>query len=264
MLIKCGPEFVNDAIEYIGDDKYKCFYLYANMKNYGVCDCDHEAWIALEKNKILGIAYRYFKTLHLYSKEIFPIADAVHLIKDINPSNITGTDEIIQKINTILGGYKKETNYIVMKREKSNIITRVSIELATVKDTQRIAQMMISDPVYSPVYNYQQLCIELEERIRTGSGHVFLIKDTNNDIYACYQTYVETDDVAVCSGLISSPKVRGLGFGALLVCYVTDTMIQQGKVCIAFLNVDNKNTVDLHKGLKFEFIGTWSRLLKIL
>ena len=120
----------------------------------------------------------------------------------------------------------------------------------------------MEDEVYNSVYTYDRLYKELIERIKSGFGKIYIIRDKKGNILASQATYAETNDMVVISGLVTSGRVRGLGFGPMLTTSVLDLNYKENKRVLAFINVDNIESVTMHKRLGYDFLGLYARLIK--
>lgn len=263
MLIKGNDADISRVVAYIGDGKYQCFYLYADMLECGTQEDGLGLWISEEDGAIKGVAYRYYATLHLFSHDVFPKSEALELIRQIRPQCVTGSQSTIEPL---VGGtedqYKLELMHLIMVDQQKDIRIRGTVELADESDVPAIAAMMMEDPIYQPVYTYERLCDELTDRLKSKFGRIFVLKNKAGEILASAAVYAETDDIAFCGGLITSKRARGAGFGYVLAVYVNNVVISENKCSLAYISTENKDWVEMNKRVGTKFLGISARLLR--
>ena len=263
MLSKCTNADIPCIVDYIGEGKYQCFYLYVDMLEYGTNGDGFGLWISGTGKEIEGVAYRYHSTLHLYSHNIFPSMDALSLIKELRPKCITGPQACIEPLlGKTTDSYKLELSNIISRDRPSEIKRNLPIELAGEDDIPEIASIMMDDPVYQHVYTYERLCRELKERIQNGFGRTFVIRDKHKEILASNATYAESSEIVVSGGLVTRKRVRGTGLGAMLTEAVFNMIYSEKKRFLAFVSVENKEAEIMNRKLGFDFIGVYARLLR--
>lgn len=264
MRIKCDDSYISEVTAYIGEDRWKSFYLYADLLEYKTQGSDFGLWIFQEDQKIQAVAYRYYDTVHLYSQIDEVNGEIAALINELVPKCITGSEQMINRIKPLLKGtYKQETNHIITLDHRLEEKRRFSFVQAFEKDVPEIAAAMMKEEVYSHVYTYERLCQQLEEGIRSGKRRHFMIKDKTGNLLAAAGTYVETADAVVLGGLITSSKAKGFGFGPAMSTYLTNMVIDEGKQMIGFIDIENEDSIAMHRELGFSFVGKNSRLVFI-
>ena len=264
MLIKCGKSDIRKVLEYIGDNKTLCFYMYMDIVGCGIEDSGLGLWLSESDEKINMVCYRYFDCLHTFSKTGCIIPDLISLINEIDPKVIVGSKTDIDKLKSSLNSseYIYELNYIITadKIMKSDI--EVDIKMANEDDVPEIASMMMKDQIYYNVYTYDKLCDDLRRRFKDGFGRLFIIRDSDNRLIAANATYAETDELAVIGGLVTDPDMRGKGLGRAITASTWNLIKNEGKQGLAFLLSDNIKTINLHKKMGYSFIGESARLIK--
>lgn len=264
MLVHCDDSDTPEAVTYIGEEgKLQCSYLYADLLGCGTQGPDFGLWFSKDGDGIRGVAYRYYNTLHLYSKDLFPAEDALLLIQELDPKNITGPQTSIEPLWEQVGeGYKYELSHIITTDRPLKCRSNLNVTPACEKDIPVIAAIMIEDPVFAPVYTYEGLCRELQYQFKTGLGRFFVLKDRAGRILASSATNAETTEMAVTGVVITNKQVRGLGFGSALAAYIWNMLLSEGKRGIGFVNTENEEAVSMDRKLGFRFIGLYARLLR--
>lgn len=262
-MIRCTDEnMLSRVFEYIGDGKYQCFYLYLDLQKYGTTGENVELWLSYKDSNINGIAYRYYDTLHLYSKEQLPSQDVLHLVEIMHPMCITGPDELIAGLRQFLDtDYSYKLSHIITTDHLLDEVQDVNIAQACEADLSAVVELLMSEHIYSSVYDKESLLKQLKTRLNDGFGRIFVARDSSGRLIATNATFAENDEIAVIGGLVTDPSLRGKGFGRAITASTWNLLFRGGKRCLAFLADDNEPTLILHRKMGFEFIGKYARLL---
>ena len=263
MIIKCGDDYIPEVVEYIGEGKYQCFYLYMDLLEYGAQGPDVGLWISGEDDEIYGVAYRYFDTLHLYSRERFPRQEALALIEQLRPKCVTGTQETIDRLRgRTTDTYAYELSHIITTSRLMDGKSDLAVQPAGADDVPEIAALMMKEPIYNTVYTYESLCEQLKNRLKTGFGRLFAMRDETGRLVATNATSAETEELAVISGLVTDTELRGRGLGRAITASTWNLVLKEGRRGLAFLGAENENTLALHKKMGYDFLGLYARLLR--
>lgn len=263
-LKKCTTADIQRTLEFIGDDRLLCFYLYMDVLECGIEDEGLGLWLSETENDIAAVMYQYYDCLHLFSREKCPVTDVMKVIAEIDPKVIVSSEENIDALRETLdeSKYIYELNHIITTEVLMKENPDIEILTATKEDVPEIAAMMMKDRIYSEVYSYEKLCGDLTRRLEAGFGRLFIIRDENGKIVCADATNAETEDLAVIGGLVTDPEMRGRGLGQAMTGSVWNTVLREGKRGLAFLLNDNEKTINLHKKLGYDFIGYSARLIK--
>lgn len=264
MIRKCNNADIKSAIDFIGDDKLLCFYLYMDVLECGIEEDDLNLWVSEENDRIKAVLYQYYDCLHIFSREALVLSDILYVINEINPKVIVSNEANIEAISKELdeNKYTYELNHIITtdvlmkEKEGMNILT------ATEEDVPAIASLMMKDHIYSSVYSYDKLCNDLTKRLKDGFGRLFIIKNEEGKIVCANATYAETEELAVIGGLVTDPEMRGKGLGGAITASTWNLIKREGKQGLAFLLSGNDNTISLHKNMGYEFLGYSARIIR--
>ena len=263
MIIKCGDSYIPQVVEYIGQGKYQCFYLYMDLLEYGAQGPDVGLWISGEDDEIYGVAYRYFDTLHLYSRDRFPKQEALALIEQLRPKCVTGSQENIDRLlGQTKDKYAYELSHIITASHLMDGKSDLAVQQAGQDDVPEIAALMMKEPIYNTVYTYESLCEQLGNRLNTGFGRLFVMRDETGRLVASTATSAESEDLAVISGLVTDTTLRGRGLGRAITASTWNLVLQEGKRGLALLGADNESTLALHRKMGYDFLGLYARLLR--
>lgn len=264
ILKKCSVEEIQKTLDYIGDDRLLCFYLYMDVLECGIEDEGLGLWTSEKDGEIQAVMYQYYDCLHLFGREECPVKDVLAVIGEINPKVIVSSEANIAALKEHLdeNQYIYELNHIITTDVLMKENPAIEIKHATKEDVPEIAAMMMKDHIYSEVYSYEKLCSDLTRRLESGFGRLFIIRDENGRLVCADATNAETEDLAVIGGLVTDPEMRGRGLGAAMTASVWNRMLKEGKRGLAFLLDDNEKTINLHKKLGYDFIGYSARLIR--
>ena len=176
MLKKCDDTYVSRVVEYIGDDKILCFYLYMDLLECGTQGDGVGLWVCEEDGGLQAVMYRYYDCLHIYSRGLCPLEETMSLIREFDPKVITGKQENIDRIAERLekGRYTYELSHIITADKLMDGKSDLDVQPAGEADVPEIASLMMKEHIYNTVYTYDSLCEALVRRIREGFGRLFV------------------------------------------------------------------------------------------
>ena len=264
MLTKCTAVDAQRALDYIGSDRLLCFYMYMDIIECGVESEGLGLWISETNDNIDCIMYQYYDCLHIFSREICPVNEVLHLIDIIKPDVISSNEENISALKQVLDmdNYIYELNHIITADKYMEESADLNICVATEADIPEIAELMMKEHIYNSVYSYDKLCDSLTRRFKEGFGRMFIIRDPDDRLIATNATNAETSDLAVIGGLVTDTELRGRGLGRAITASTWNLMKREGKQGLAFLITDNTSTIAPHEKMGFSFIGLSARLIK--
>lgn len=69
MINLCSNSKAEDILSYIGNEYYKCLYLYIDMQQYGCSSEFTKTWIQEDNGEITAVMLAYHSAMHVYSKQ---------------------------------------------------------------------------------------------------------------------------------------------------------------------------------------------------
>ena len=92
----------SEIIEYIGEEYFKCLYLYLDLIKYKGTD-KIKVWAEKEKDNISCVILKYYSGMHIYSKDkVFNYSALVDIIFNEKPSAICAEKDIIIRLEKAL------------------------------------------------------------------------------------------------------------------------------------------------------------------
>ena len=265
MIRKCDDSSIQSTVEYIGNDRVKCFYLYIDLVECGTEKEGVGLWHSVdERGDLRSVMYRYFDTLHLYSRESCLLEDVLTVIHELDPKVITGDVDTVKALQRQMPDkqYAYEESYIITAEKYMDGHSDLEVKEAGESDVPEIAALMMTADIYNCVYTYESLCEQLYARLRDGFGHLYVMRNEEGRLVATNATNAETADMAVISGLVTDPEMRGRGLGRAITASTWNVVKRAGKQGIAFLGADNQNTLSLHRKMGYTFHGLYARLIR--
>ena len=263
--IKCGAEAIPRVVEYIGEDKVLCFYLYMDLLECGTEGDGVGLWVCEEENGDLrAVMYRYYDALHLYSRGLCPREETLGLIRELDPKVITGKQEIIDDLRPALPAekYAYELSHIITADKLMDGKSELAVQPAGKADVPEIAALMMTEHIYNTVYTYESLCRALNRRIDEGFGRLFVMRTAEGRLVATNALSAESEEFAVINGLVTDRSMRGMGLGRAITASTWNLVKNEGKRGLAFLGADNANTLSLHRKMGYTFLGLYARLIR--
>ena len=97
MISKCTNIDINRILNYIGDQYYKCLYLYIDMQQYGCSSDITKTWLQEDNGEITAVMLAYHSAMHVYSKQLnFDVQDLTEFLLEKKPSIICASAELIR------------------------------------------------------------------------------------------------------------------------------------------------------------------------
>lgn len=210
--------------------------MYADLLVYGLKNPNIKIWCKRRYKEIEIVVMQYHKSFQVYVKQNFiDVDDIVQLIKKQSPNSISARQDIIEALTSELPEYFPEYGVVIKypEKESGNIneilsLCEVQIEEATIDDCMEIAKLIFTDSKLSAAYTIETLVEELQERIITGMGRSFVIRDKDK-IVAHVATYAETDSFAIVGGFIVDYKYRDRDYAYYLEIYIEHILKIEGK-----------------------------------
>lgn len=225
-------------LAYLEKDIVNCLYMYADISKYGVDGPHMSVWYDEDEAGLRMIVMKYHNSFQVYTNRGFhDLGGLLDLVHQEKPFGIFGRKEIIQELeNNLADRYLSEYGVVFkieyLDPEKQRGVLEdctVPIELAVPEDTPAIAQLLCSDKELGRVYTVDSLTHELAERIRTGMGRSYMIRDGER-VVAHTATYAECDKFVINSGFIVHPDYRDTEYANWLTAKSNLVFQLEGKV----------------------------------
>lgn len=263
MIVLCENNEGNTILEYVGNEYYKCLYLYINLMKYG-CQSDYtRAWKMLDDKGALSlVALSYHSALHLFSKEMnFDRQELVGLVKEIKPSIICASADIIRIMNPLLKdlGFMAEYGHIGKYVHEKQSSSSFFVQKAGLDEVREIAQLLYDDDDIGASYSFEDLVAQMKERLGDGYVRSYVIKD-NGKVVAHLGTGAETEKLCTISYVITDVDYRGRGMSSALFAFACERLSAEGKEIYSVYYPENSRR--LHHKNGFEDYCEFGKLFK--
>lgn len=231
MIIEIGNDYQSTVVGYIGEEYYKCLYLYIDMQQYGCSSEFTKAWIQENNEEITAVMLSYHTAMHVYSKDLnFEVKELSEFILERNPSIICASAELIKLLEPMLcsNGFVSEFGHIGKFVHCEPTQVDCNIRLANKDDIYEIANLLYEDDDIGTSYNLDDLIKQIEERINDGFVRSYVVKD-DNKVVAHLGTGAEIDKLCTISYVITAPNYRGRGLSTSLFAYACKQLKSEGR-----------------------------------
>lgn len=230
-------------LSYLEKDIGNCLYMYADIWKYG-SDAEHvSVWYDADELGLRMVVMKYHRNFQLYTNRGFEdLGEVLELIEREKPLGISGRKEIITRLEAHLSDLYAAKYGVIVKTcltdlEKTKRALEdcgVNIERASESDAPGIARLLFLDEELRSVYTEESLAAELADRIRTGMGRSYVIRN-GTEIVAHNATYAESDKFVVCSGLMVHPDYRDMEYAYWITLKSDLEFTMEGKDRYGFL-----------------------------
>lgn len=260
MIKKVKEEDLNKIDLFIGNEYYKCLYLYLDMKKYGITDENVKIWTQLdEKNKIITVILKYYSGMHIFSKNIkHKINEIIDLIKNEKPTMICGEKGIIKEISLNLDDERYESEYgYVRKLSTLKVKRSEEVKPAEEQDFIEIAKLLYEDEDIGSSYQLKELADQMLTRLKEGYARNYIIRKDNKAV-AHAGTGAEYKNISVMSYVVTNKEFRKMGLATKVCATLCQDLLAEGKD-VYLINYSNEST-KLYDKLGFEVCCEWGKL----
>ena len=263
MILKCGSEYEEKILEYIGDDYPQCLYLYLDLKKYGFNSEVTDVFLQMENGNVRAVLLKYYSCLHIFSKNCeFDASEICTFIAQNDLSMVYCTKEAAVYIySNFPDGIKCRSEvtagWVAQIKKIDKIPQKIGI-LAQNEDFEQIVKLIYEDEDIGRSYKLEELAKQLEERNQQGYARNLVIKEGNLVVaHAC--TNAETEDIAVVAELLVHKDYRRKGYGSEIWREICDMLLAENKSVFSFYYSDESR--NLHKKIGFTEICEWGKIV---
>lgn len=247
-------------LQYLHTKMEDCIYLYIDVMNYGVESAQMKVWVEKEKNELVLVVMKYYDSFQIYTHRSFcDISTVLELLKKYPVSMISAKKVIIEQLERYIRDYRVTYGTVFLLNQYRKIPWTEKVLLANERDAWEIARLICSDDEIGGHYTIDNLAEQLAERIRTGTGRSYVIRE-NGSIIAHSATYAEAKGVAVVGGTIIKPEYRNNNYYMILSNYMLQKLESEKKVAYTFSISDKM--IRYHTALHTK-CGEYGKLIKI-
>ena len=259
-LYKTGQEFLDENLDIIRNDPLGTTFFEANAKMISKCDENNYAVrVDVDGNLLLAIHVGDYPMVVYGSEQcVCELANVVSQHK-LQFNRVIGFYDVTNAFLTAYeqlhgGSHKVNLSMDIMYCEKVNPCDTSSVEQATQRDVDEIAQLVVD-------FTFEALA-EKPDWNKTVDKVAQQI-----DAYALFRVEGKIVSIASCHGdnngpsrisnVYTAPEYRNKGYSRRVVTYLTEQIIANGKV--PCLHVDQHNPVSNHLYQKIGYVYGKSR-----
>lgn len=221
-------------LNYLKSELQDCIYLYIDIMNYGVQGENMKVWLEEEQDEILFVAMKYYDSFQLYGRRDGWSIEALCKLLEENPvAMISARRDILERLEGHCKGYRATYGAVFVMDKYRELKDAGEILRATEADAEEIAQLICSDEEIGGHYTVEGLTAQLKERIRTGTGRSYIIRE-NGVLMAHSATYAEAEGVAVVGGTIIRSEARNTNYYILISNYILQQLAKENKMAYTF------------------------------
>ena len=204
---------LDSVIAYLEQDTPNCLYLLIDLTVYGLTNPNITVWCDEDAEGIRLVVMQYHTSFQLYTNRDYQDhAALIDLIRQRRPYGISGREELISAIADELPEYHAEYGFVLKGPERELPESEVTdspfrASEGVPADAEEIARLICTDELMGTIYTVDSLAAELRERMETGVGRSFVVRDGER-IVAHDSVSAEGRDFRIISGLIVDPEYR--------------------------------------------------------
>ena len=249
------------VIDYIGNDYYKCLYLFLDFLEYGFDNENVVLYKKEENNKINLLILTYYTGMHIFSKNNnYNINDICEFINIKKPRMVCSERKIMEDIQLNIkdSSYKFEYGW-VKKCNKLVDDNFDGIEIPREADFDEITSLLITDKGLGASYSHEKLKNQLLSSFLSKYTRNYILKQ-DGKIIAHVCTGAECDKFAILTDLIVDKNYRHQGIGYKMCIYLTNELIKEGKD--VFLVNYTETSSRLYEKVGFKVCCEWAKMYK--
>lgn len=231
---KASQEDKEKILQYLCNGIADCLYLYMDIMNYGVMSENMQVWLEEKQGEIELIAMKYYDSFQIYSHRKFPdITSVLLLLQEYPVTMVSGRRDIIEQLNMYYKEHDVTYGVVFLMNRFRRIESETEILTASENDAIEIAKLICADEKIGGHYTVNGLAEQLAERINTGTGRSYIIRDQGR-IIAHSATYAEAEGVAVVGGTVILQDYRNTPLYMLLSNYMLQKLDMENKKAYTF------------------------------
>lgn len=253
-------------LSYLEKDIENCLYMYSDIWKYGPDAEQVSVWYDTDELGPRMVVMKYHRNFQLYANRGYENVEGIlKLIEQEKPLGISGRKEIITQLEVHLSNLYRVEYGVIFKGYVFDLKTlerrlegcSVQIERASENDVPAIAHLLYMDDELKRGYTEKSLAQELADRIRTGMGRSYMIRD-GSEIVAHNATYAESDKFVIMSGLMVHPDYRETEYADWITLRSTIEIEKEGKDRYFF--VIKKRIIRWHKRMWGLVVAEYGKL----
>lgn len=245
-IVEKEHNYSKEIIELSRYNPYGCriISLY-NTYNYNLPFVDF--WVQFSENRPVSLISR------LESSFILRLTNESDIDEISSFIRVSGAETILcdnmYELDCNLG---KTTGPVLFSKELFEIDKVFDVYTPTVKDVYSIISLSASENFKIPPY--ESFALDVSHKLNQRTIRMYAIKSEYPT--ACIMTLAESKDSAVLGALATNPAHRRKGYGAFLINYINNDLINEGKT--VYLHRAPDENINFYNKLGFKEYGSWA------
>ena len=266
MIQKCVTEStVMEILNYIGDEFKLIPYLYVDVVKYGTGAPQVQTWVDRDsEGNLRGVYLFYYDCLHFFTRDAgnYPVETLVNAVEFLNPKVIMTQEHTGMRLeNALCDSYALEKICII---DFENVVpdeNETACELASRDDIHNIVDMMMTEDIFTSVYDRDILEKQMLERYDDQFSHYFVIRD-GEKLVAAYTTFAEIPHMILFGSIIVNSAYKGRGYAGRMIKYACQFFAGNDAVKLTCINVTNTASLRAHEKIGAVPVGTLYKFVK--
>ncbi|MBP5543938.1 MAG: GNAT family N-acetyltransferase [Kiritimatiellae bacterium] len=247
-------------LDYIGNERGKCLYLYMDILKYGIGHPEIQVWMQQDNGGTVALAMRYRNGIHVYSAgNNYVPGEIVDLIRQVNPTMVCGEKTFVQTLSKGLPEYGVDNGEVVRLAEAKADARDPEVSLAQNEDFLPIAQMLKDDEDYGAPFSLEELEFQFRSRQESGLSRSYVLK-IGGEVVAHAATAAESSDLTTLNGFVVRRDQRRKGYATRVINTLCADLQTEGKAVFSIYYVEQ--SAKLHHKLGFVKYCGWCKLFK--
>lgn len=262
-MIEVKERDIDEIVEYLHRGVQNCIYMFVDIKKYRLSNPAMKVWVDRDDSgNLTCVVMKYHTGLSVYAEQDdYSLDEVISLVNELKPMSITAKRTIVEKIeNAVRTQYNVLYGYVFRVDKFNDFGGKDIVELAGEDDMLECAKLIASNEEIGSYYEIENLASQLRERIRTGMGRNYIIRD-NGKIIGHIASYAELDDVATTSALIVDQEHEGKMYGAVLESYIVNQLKKEGFNVYTY--IIQKKRFKLLKNMGNNPVGEYGKMMRV-
>lgn len=230
------PNDLPAILVYLERNIQDCLYMYIDIGKYGLENSNMKVWLDSDESGLKIVVMKYHTSISVYTDRGDWDVEAVARLIDLEHVNsVTAQKRIIEGLfERCADSYDVSYGSVFRFSNAREFEFSGLIEDGRASDTLEIAQLIAQDEGIGSYYEVEDLANQLAERIQTGMGRSFVIRE-NGKIVAHIASYAEFNGIATTGGLIVDPNYQNGLYGGILESHLVHTLLQENYQVYTFV-----------------------------
>ena len=246
---------------YLKRKVHDCIYMYIDIAKYGLENPNMKVWLDSDDKGVKLVVMKYHTSISVYSdRKKWDIGAVAQLIEEEKVGSVTGRRDMIEELVKSCPNYSAEYGSVFRLSTHRDYDFDGDIETATPDDALEIAKLIATDEGIGSYYEIQDLADQLAERMETGMGRSYVIRDQGK-IVAHIASYAEFKSLATTGGLIVDMEHRSGVYGGVLESYLVKNLLEENFKVYTFVTA--RLRAKLFEALGNKQVGEYGKMTRV-